>query len=223
MRRDLTIRTGGMAGTSDFRVMAPIKKGFVPSLDATTYKTRVKLVLRALNGGRAVAYEYQLARVLSDSVERVGRIHSVGIAVLEQEDDAEDAVDYVLLTATFDGSWEAYVRVIWQKAARLLDLIFCNTEDYRLGYENTYENWGIWLKSRQTEAYFLYATPDLTVDDTRFLRMEERVYRRASGAGADQIVTRIRIPSPEEIARRSIFQGGVDPTNAGFSKPRPPE
>ena len=117
MRRDLTIKTGGMAGTSDFRVMAPIKKGFVPSLDATTYKTRVKYVLRALNGGRATAYEYELARVLSDSVERVGRIHSVGIAVLEPEDDAEDAVDYVLLTATFDGSWEAYVRVIWQKAA----------------------------------------------------------------------------------------------------------
>ena len=216
-----------MAGTSDFRVMAPIKKGFVPSLDATTYKTRVKLVLRALNGGRAIAYEKELARVLSDSVERVGRIHSVGIAVLEPEDNAEDAVDYVLLTATFDGSWEAYVRVIWQKAARLLDLIFCNTEGYVLGYENTYENWGIWLKSKQTEAYFLYATPDLTVDDTRFLRMEERVYRRASGAGADQIVTRIRIPSPEEIARRSIFPvdggAGVDPTNAGFSKPLTPE
>ncbi|WP_225171112.1 Dyp-type peroxidase domain-containing protein [Bradyrhizobium sp. BRP19] len=223
MRRDLTIKTGSMAGTSDFRVMAPIKKGFVPSLDATTYKTRVKYVLRALNGGRANAYEYELARVLTDSVDRVGRIHSVGIAVLEPEDESVDGVDYVLLTATFDGSWEAYVRVIWQKAARLLDLIFCNTDGYVLGYENTYENWGIWLKSKQTEAYFLYATPDLTVDDTRFLRMEERVYRRASGAGADKIVTRIRIPSPEDIARHSIFevdgQVGVDPTNAGFSKP----
>ncbi|WBL82414.1 Dyp-type peroxidase [Bradyrhizobium xenonodulans] len=223
MRRDLTIKTGSMAGTSDFRVMAPIKKGFVPCLDATTYKTRVKYVLRALNGGRVSAYEYELARVLSDSVERVGRIHSVGIAVLEPEDETEDAVDYVLLTATFDGSWEAYVRVIWQKAARLLDLIFCNTDGYVFGHENTYENWGIWLKSKQTEAYFLYATPDLTVDDTRFLRMEERVYRRASGAGADRIVTQIRIPSPEDIARRSIFQVddqiGVDPTNAGFSEP----
>ncbi|WP_128961062.1 hypothetical protein [Bradyrhizobium guangzhouense] len=223
MRRDLTIKTGSMAGTSDFRVLAPIKKGFVPSLDATTYKTRAKYVLRALNGGRASAYEYELARVLSDSVDRVGRIHSVGIAVLEPEDDAADAVDYVLLTATFDGSWEAYVRVIWQKAARLLDLIFCNTEGYVLGYENTYEDWGIWLKSRQSEAYFLYTTPDLTVDDTRFLRMEERVYRRASGADADRIVTEIKIPSPEEIARRSIFQVdgliGVDPTDAGFSKP----
>ena len=44
MRHDLTIKTGSMAGRSDFRVLAPIKKGFVPSLDATTYKTRAKYV-----------------------------------------------------------------------------------------------------------------------------------------------------------------------------------
>ena len=168
MRRDLTIKTGSMAGTSDFRVIAPIKKGFVPSLDATTYKTRVKYVLRTLNAGRAGAFEFELARILSDSVDRVGRIHSVSIVVLEPEDQ-------VLLTVTFDGAWEAYVRIIWQKVSRLLDLIFCNTEGYVLGYENSYEKWGVWLKSRQTEAYFSYATPDLTVDDTRYLGMEERV------------------------------------------------
>src|SRR5262249_36157881 len=110
MRRDLTIKTGSMAGTSDFRVIAPIKKGVVPSLDATTYKTRVKYVLRTLNAGRAGAFEFELARILSDAVDRVGRIHSVGIAVLEPEDQ-------VLLTVTFDGVWEAYVRTIWQKVA----------------------------------------------------------------------------------------------------------
>lgn len=230
MRRDLTIKTGSMAGTSDFRVLAPIKKGFVPSLDATTYSTRVKYVLRTLNAGRAGAFEFELARILSDSVDRVGRIHSVGIAVIEAEDlvykagdPVLDPVDHVLLTVTFDGAWEAYVRIIWQKVSRLLDLIFCNTEDYVLGYESSYEKWGVWLKSRQTEAYFLYATPDLTVDDTRYLRMEERVYRRTTGADAERLVTQIRIPSPEDIARRGIFQVdglvGVDPTNAGFSKP----
>lgn len=216
MRRDLTIKTGSMAGTSDFRVIAPIKKGFVPSLDATTYKTRVKYVLRTLNAGKAGAFDVELARVLSDAVDRVGRIHSVGIAVLEPEDQ-------VLLTVTFDGAWEAYIRVIWQKVSRLLDLIFCNTEGYVLGYESTYEDWGAWLKSSQSEAYFLYATPDLTVDDTRYLRMEERVYRRAEGADAERRVTEIKIPSPEEIARRSIFPVdgliGVDPLNCGFSKP----
>lgn len=215
MRRDLTIKTGGLSGTSDFRVLAPIKKGFVPSLDAITYKTRVKRVLRTLHIGRSDAHEHELFRVLSDAVERVGRIHSVGIAVLEPEDK-------VLLTVTFDGSWEAYVRVIWQKVARLLDLIFCNTDGYVLGYENTYEDWGAWLKSAQSEAAFLYATPNVTVDDIRYLRMEERVHRREPGARAELVTSRIRIPSAEQIASRSIFEtdGMVpgDPTSAGYEQ-----
>jgi Dyp-type peroxidase family len=215
MRRDLLIKSGNLAGTSDFRVVAPIKQGLVPSLDTVTYKTRVKRVLRTLHAGRSGAFEYELARVLSDAVERVGVIHSVGIAVLEPEDK-------VLLTVTFDGAWESYVRVIWQKVARLLDLIFCNTENYVIGYENSYEKWGAWLKRAESEAYFLYATPDLTVDDTRYLRMQERVYRRQAGNPADLRVTQIRIPRPEDIARQSIFgtggPTGTDPTNAGFGE-----
>jgi hypothetical protein len=216
MRRDLTIKTGNLASTSDFRVLAPIKKGLVPSLDAVTYKTRVKRALRTLHAGRAGGFEYELARILSDAVERVGCIHSVGIAVLEPEDK-------VLLTVTFDGAWESYIRIIWQKVSRLLDLIFCNTEGYVLGYENSYEKWGIWLKQAQSEAHFLYATPGLTVDDTRYLQMEERVYRREAGDSAESRVTQIRIPTTEEIAEQSIFavggMAGIDPTNAGFGKP----
>jgi Dyp-type peroxidase family len=213
MRRDLTIKSGHLASTSDFRVLAPIKKGLVPSLDAVTYKTRVKRVLRTLHAGRAGGFEYEFARILSDAVQRVGCIHSVGIAVLEPEDK-------VLLTVTFDGAWQSYVRVIWEKVTRLLDLVFCNTDNYVLGYENSYEKWGIWLKNAQSEAYFLYATPSLTVDDTRYLQMEERVYRRAVGDAADMRVTGMSIPSAEEIANRSIFPYGglvgIDPTNAGF-------
>jgi hypothetical protein len=131
MRRDLSIKSGNLAGTSDFRVVARIKPGLIPSLDAMTYKSRVKRVLRTLHAGRAGGFEYEFARILSDAVERVGVIHSVGIAVIEPE-------DVVLLTVTFDGAWESYVRVIWQKVARLLDLVFCNTEDYVNGYENSY-------------------------------------------------------------------------------------
>jgi len=216
MRRDLTIKTGGLAGTSDFRVLAKIKTGFVPALDAVTYKTRVKRVLRALHIGRSDSHEHELFRVLSDAVERVGRIHSVGIVVLEPEDK-------VLLTVTFDGSWEAYVRVIWQKVTRLLDLVFYNTEDYVLGYENTYEKWGEWLKKAQSEAAFLYATPNTTVDDIRYLKMAERVHRRAEAEQAQLITTRIRIPSAEQIAARSIFEMNSsvpgDPTSAGFEEP----
>lgn len=216
MRRDLTVKTGGLAGTSDFRVLAKIKSGFVPALDAITYKTRVKRVLRALHIGRSDSHEHELFRVLSDAVERVGRIHSVGIVVLEPEDK-------VLLTVTFDGSWEAYVRVIWQKVTRLLDLVFCNTENYVVGYESSYEQWGAWLKSAQSEAAFLYATPNVTVDDIRYLRMAERVHRREEALPAELRTAQIRIPSSEQIAARSIFEtdGRVpgDPTSAGFETP----
>ena len=34
------------------------------------------------------------------------------------------------------------MRIIWQKVSRLLDLVFCNTEDYVIGYENSYETMG---------------------------------------------------------------------------------
>jgi len=217
MRRDLKIVTGNLVGVSDFRVVAHIKQGFVPSLDTITYKTRVKRVLATLHAGRLGAYEYELARILSDAVERVGSIHSVSIAVLEPEDK-------VILAVTFDGAWESYVRVIWEKVSRLLDLIFCNTEGYVLGYESSYEKWGAWVRQAQTEASFLYATPGLTVDDIRYLRMNEKVYRRKAGDPADQRVTRIRIPTTEEIAEQEIFgkrykKVGLDPTNAGFGEP----
>ncbi|MFV0281405.1 MAG: hypothetical protein ACK5JM_11700 [Rhodoblastus sp.] len=224
MRRDLTVKTGTLAGTSDFRVLAKIKKGFVPALDAVTYKTRVKRVLRALHMGRSNAHEHELFRVLSDAVERVGRIHSVGIAIIESQDNSTlESDDSVLLTVTFDGAWEAYVRVIWQKVARLLDLVFCNTQDYVIGYENTYEAWGAWLKSKQSEAAFLYATPHVTVDDIRYLQMAERVHRREEAVAAEFRTAQIRIPSAEQIAARSIFEtDGLtpgDPTSAGFETP----
>lgn len=216
MRRDLTIKTGALSGTSEFRVVAPIRKGFVPALDTTTYKTRVKRILRALQNGRVGSQESELFRILSDAVSRVGRIHSVSIAVIEPQ-------DIVLLVVTFDGAWQAYVRVIWQKVSRLLDLIFWNTEGYVLGYDHSYEDWGAWLHKAQSEAYFFYATPDLTVDDTRYLRTEERVYRREGGAGADLRMARTRIPTAEETARQTLFGDGgplgTDPGNAGYGQP----
>ena len=208
MRRDLSIKSGNLAGTSDFRVVAKIKPGLIPSLDAMTYKSRVKRVLRTLHAGRAGGFEYEFARILSDAVERVGVIHSVEIAVLEPEDT-------VLLTVTFDGAWESYVRVIWQKVARLLDLIFCNTVDYVNGYESSYEKWGIWLKTHQSEAYFLYTTPALTVDDTRYFKTQERVQRREAGASGGTTYHPYRIPT-------KISRGNPCSARAARSVPIPP-
>ena len=148
MHRDMIRKTGSLVGTSEFTVVAPIKPGLVPALEAVSYKSRVKRVLRTLHLGRTTAHEHELARVLSDAVERVGRIHSVSVRVLEPEDK-------VMLAVVFDGPWEAYVRVIWQKVARLLDLIFHNTDGYPLGWESSFEVWSGWVRKVQTETAFV--------------------------------------------------------------------
>ncbi len=64
---------------------------------------------KTLNNGRSSAHEYSLLRAFSDGVERVGKIQSVRVALVEP--------DPVLLSVTFDVGWESYLRVLWQRAA----------------------------------------------------------------------------------------------------------
>lgn len=206
MRRDQTFKTASIAGASDLTILAPIKKGLVPALDAVTYKTRVKRVLRLLHIGRTTSHEYEMGRVLSDAVERVGKIHSIRIAVLEPEDK-------VLLVVTFDGAWESYIRVIWQKVSRLLDLIFCNTEGYKLGWESSYDEWCAWLRSAQAETLFLYSQPNLTNTDTHYLKSIERIHRKEVNlTKADRAIAEFKMPTAEENAE-SILNAGIDLTN----------
>lgn len=202
MQRDWICKTGRLAGTSEFTVLAPIKPGLVPALDAVSYKSRAMRVLRTLHAGRTAGFEHELARVLTDAVERVGRIHSVSIRVLEPQ-------DAVMLAVVFDGAWDAYVRVIWQKVTRLLDLVFCNTIDYPLGWDSSFDTWSAWLHSVQTTTSFLYATPGLTVPDTRWLRLQERLQRRglapATQAATQAELLSLTAPTAESIADAALF------------------
>ena len=154
-----------------------------------------------------------------DAVERVGVIHSVGIAVLEPEDNA-----YVLLTATFDGAWESYVRIIWQKVSRLLDLVFCNTEDYVLGYENSYEQWGAWLKTLAERSLFSlrHARPDggrypLPSHAGTGIPPRSRQCRRADASRGSEFRRLRRSRGSPFSAEAALI--GTDPTNAGFGEP----
>ncbi|WP_394788054.1 Dyp-type peroxidase, partial [Rhodoferax sp.] len=113
----------------------------------------------------------------------------------------------------FDGAFEAYVRVIWQKASRLLDLIFCNTVDYLTGWDHSFAVWSQWLRSRQREVPFFYAAPDRTMQDGQLLRMQERAHRHTKPTGAlDLLVTRLAVPSAESIAW-GIVRNSADPTS----------
>jgi hypothetical protein len=130
MRAELIVKTRTLVGVSDLSIAAPLRKGLVPSLEAVSYRTRARTVMRVLSSSRSSSQEYALLRPFSDSVERVGGIHSVRIALIG---------DTVMLAATFDGNSDAYIRVLYQKVATLLDLIFCNTEGHRGCHVSSFE------------------------------------------------------------------------------------
>jgi Dyp-type peroxidase family len=195
MQRQLIVKSIGLGGASDLTLLAPLKTGFVPSLDSVTYKTRVKRVLAELHGARQSAHEYATARLLSDAVERVGVIHSVRVAVMEPEDE-------VLLSVTFDGPWEAYVRVLWDKVGALLDLIFCNTQGYPNACEHTFEQWAAWARSVQRETGFFYGPPQTSATDMLFERRLQRMRERRPAASSALDELRAAMPSAEEAVDR---------------------
>lgn len=163
-----------LGGTSDLTLLARLKPGFIDSLESVTYKTRTKRVLDALHASRGAAHEYAPARLLSDSIERVAVIQSVRVAVF---DDPEQ----VMLSVSFDGPWESYIRILWQKVGSLLDLIFCGTEDYVVASENTFEAWLGWARRVQVETGFFYGPPSTTARDVVYLRRLE-IQRATHGA-----------------------------------------
>jgi Dyp-type peroxidase family len=200
VRAELVVKGRSLTGTSDLTLLAPIIPGLVPSLESITYKTRAKRLLKTLQGGRASLHEYAAYRPLSDAVERVAVIHSFRVVVLEPEDK-------VLLAVTFDGTWESYIRVLWQKVGTLLDIIFCNTEGYVVS-TGTFEEWTGWVRRVQVETSFFFNTHGVTVQDVPYLRGEERIHRAASGgASQDLMATRHCVQSPESVAWDASHKG----------------
>ncbi len=206
MQPEFELKTPSLAASTELLVMAPVRRGFVPSLDTITYKSRAKLLLKMLHGGRQSQHEYRPLRAMSDAVERVGVIRSLRVAVVEGRSDIDDRI---LLSVHFDGSYEAYVRTIWQRAARLLDLIFCNSEGYVTGWDNPFDDWNAWIRSAQVSTPFFYAAPGLTYPDQTYLQMFER--RDRGGTDDELRRTQIAVPTAEEIAW-SIVVKKLDPT-----------
>jgi deferrochelatase/peroxidase EfeB len=202
MQRELFVKGRSLGGCSDLTLLAPIKPGFVESLESVTYKTRIKRVLDALHGARTASHEQHTAGLLSDAVERVGAIHSVRVAVLEPEDK-------VLLAVTFDGSRDSYIRVLWDKVGTLLDLIFCGTVDYVTAFDHSFDEWCAWADRVQVETRFFYGPPEETARDALYYRRIERMEVRGAGGALCQM--HAVLPSAEAAAMDILRPRTVPP------------
>lgn len=200
------VRSKHIEGVTDLTLIAPLKQGFVPSLDTCSYETRLRRVLQTLHALRVASREASSTKPFSDTVDRIQSIHSFRVSILEPEKK-------VLLAVTFDHGWEPYIRDVWRRLGILIDIIFCNCDGYVTAYDHSYDEYAAWIRRSQLETNFFYAASGLSVSDIQFLVQTEKVYREGRDLHRSDIAaTQLILKSAEESAR---VTAKADPVEAG--------
>lgn len=204
-------------GITDLIVIAPIKDGFIDAYDNVTYATRLKLVAEALNRIRVAAREYERVSPYTDTIERILNILNFRITVFDEDmyglvTSAEGKPDrsdkdgpdpqklklqrkrYLCIIATFEGGWEPYMRLIWHPFGALMDLLFCNCEDWVSAYESSCEEYLQWVRDHLVDPSIFYAVNGLSTRDGRYLMRLERMERQ--GWSAEELA-QLTMPHPD--------------------------
>jgi Dyp-type peroxidase family len=148
---------------AELTLIADIKPGFVQMTELMSYVTRLGLLLRTLFELRKRSVEQQASGYVGP-LEKLRSLHFVRWSILEGRK--------LLLAVEFDRAWEPYIRGIVDDAGPFLDVIFCHCVGYE-GHSTVdgYAKFAEWVRAHQVEVPFFYAgSPDLTVDDHRYLR-----------------------------------------------------
>lgn len=169
MQIDVPSKSKSLLGVCDLTLAAPIKRGLIPALDARSYESRLRLLLKTLNTLRVSSLEADPTPLIADSVDRIRSIHSFRLAIV-----GEDPFKQLLLAVAFDGGWEPYMRRIWRDLGPLLDVIFCNCEGYLTSHDHGFAEYMGWVRKAQVGTEFFYNASPLTVNDLHYLRETAR-------------------------------------------------
>ena len=168
------IATRHLQNYSELTLQAPIRQGFVASLDSRSYSTRLKMVMDTLHTLRTTSREYSLIRPFSDSTDRIRTINSLRMWV-------DEPGQKLVLSVGFDRPWESYLHIIWRDVGTLLDVIFCNCTGYPISTESSFETYGQWITDARTDTRFFYNNGNLSVDDLQYLKQLESLHRDGTG------------------------------------------
>jgi len=182
--------------SAELLVRAPIRQDMVPIVDTMSYATRLRTLLCALYDARRMEAEAELSY-------GTGPIEQLQ-TLLNSQWTVTDDDRWLLVTVSFDRSWEEYFSILVRKAGPALDLIFQHCEDYA-DYSCVagdgglrYQGFAEWVRRHQIETNFYYSTaPDVTVDDIAYMRRLSGSIRPGLANAA-----KIHVGTPAQEARK---------------------
>lgn len=168
MASDVTSRH--LRNSSELLVRAPIRQGFAPlGRDKVSYASRLRMVLDTLYGIRKLLVEEQ-TRYTAGPIERLRTLFNSQWAVTPDD-------RYLVVTVSFDRSWEEYFERLAFDAGPALDLIFHHCDGYARhacvddGGRRRYQGFSHFIRERQLPVNFYYVgVPEVTVDDIAYYR-----------------------------------------------------
>ncbi|MBO9650683.1 MAG: Dyp-type peroxidase [Variovorax sp.] len=187
--------TGGeLGGLTNLAVLAPVKTGFIDSLETMTYVDRLHRLLDALNESRQNLREATLVDPqFPDALGRFGILRNFRYTVVPPESaiaaDGTPGRYRLALNVTFDGGWEPYMRVIYRDIGFLLDALFCHCDGYPGSKTSNYDTYCRWVRENEQMAGLFFADSSVTSSDQPYLEHIERIQREtADPAKADQLI-----------------------------------
>lgn len=181
------IKSRSVLGATELTLLAPLKRGLIPALDSRSYVSRARLVLDTLQALGISRREIDPTPAIAEVADSIRAIRSFRLSIVGESQQPQ-----VLLSVSFDGGWEPYMRRIWNPLGPLLDLIFCNCEGYLLSSTHGYRDYAGWVRRAQVETSFYYEDSALTVSDQRLLADEKGEPRRAPPASAGSLYEQAR-------------------------------
>jgi deferrochelatase/peroxidase EfeB len=164
MQARVETKSRSVLGATEITLLAPIKRGLIPAQDSRSYESRATLVLATLQALGISRREIDTPPSIPEVADNIRAIRSFRIAIVGREPRQ------ILLSVSFDGGWEPYMRRIWRDLGPLLDLIFCNCEGYLLSSSHPFPAYSAWVRQAQVATGFYYEDSPLTVSDQHLLR-----------------------------------------------------
>src|SRR5687768_11697984 len=156
-----------LRNADELLLLVPLKKGFVQYPERlTSYASRLRGVLSLLFRPTQNTLERTLMPTASaiDALQNLYHFHYGVVEHLERP--------HLMLSATFDSSWETYFHNLVDNVGDFLDAIFCHCENFEgRSCKDGYEAFADFVREHQVQSGIFYsAHADLTVDDIRLLR-----------------------------------------------------